>query len=37
MTELLAPQQPLTLTLTTDTQTQQMKYHQMVDCYEELG
>jgi hypothetical protein len=36
-TELLTPQQPLTqLTLTTDTQTQQ-EYHQMVDCYEELG
>lgn len=37
-TELLTPQQPLTQpTLTTDTQTQQMEYHQMVDCYEELG
>ncbi len=33
--ESLSPQQQLTLT--TDTQTQQIEYNQLADCYEDLG
>lgn len=36
-TESLTPQQQQQPTLTSDTQTQQMEYNRLVDCYEELG